>query len=107
MRQSGSKAIEWYSKAANQGHTLSHSSLVIIYRDGKLVPANPAKVIEWSKKGASLGDIFSPSFAAVMYEKGDIVPKDLTEAKEWYGKSCDNGAKTACSNYRELNEQGY
>ena len=46
------KAVEWWKKAAEQGHVHAQFELAIHYNLGIGVPENPAKATEWLEKTA-------------------------------------------------------
>ena len=49
------KAVEWYRKAAEQGHAQSHEKLGYCYKQGKGVKKDYDKAREWFEKGAAQG----------------------------------------------------
>jgi TPR repeat protein len=62
----GPRALEWYLKAAEQGHAIAYNNLGTIYHVGMPgVAADPAKARECYKKAVQLGF--------------DMVPEQLLE----------------------------
>jgi TPR repeat protein len=55
VAQSYQKAVEWYTKAANQGLASAQYNLGICYEYGKGVMKNIFKAKEWYKKAADQG----------------------------------------------------
>jgi len=51
------KAVEWYTKAAEQGDADSQTSLGVCYRDGDGVKQDYAKAAEWLSKAANKGHL--------------------------------------------------
>ena len=49
------KAIEWYQKAAEQGHADAQYNLGWIYEKGRGVSADNYKALEWYEKAAVQG----------------------------------------------------
>ena len=50
------KAVEWFQKAAEQGHVQAQLELAIHYDLGAGVPENPTKAAEWFQKAAKNGN---------------------------------------------------
>lgn len=48
------KAVEWYTKAAEQGHAAAQYNLGNCYYDGEGVEKDLQKAIEWYTKAAEL-----------------------------------------------------
>ena len=53
------------------------------------------------------GDASAQFALGHMYEFGEGVRQDYQKAKEWYGKACDNGSRSGCGAYKDLNMKGY
>ncbi len=51
------KAIEWYTKAAEQGHRQAQYNLGLIYKEGKGVEQNFGKATKWFSAAARQGDL--------------------------------------------------
>ncbi len=49
------KAIQWYRRAANAGHTGAQYNLGLIYLKGEGVARDALKVLEWMTKAADSG----------------------------------------------------
>ena len=56
VRQDYQKAVEWYTKAANQGDADVQHLLGIMYKNGDGVPQNYKKAKEWYGKACDNGD---------------------------------------------------
>ena len=56
---------------------------------------------------AEQGNPIAQNNLGEMYANGEGVKQDHQQAKAWFGKSCDNGNKSACDEYRKLNEKSY
>ena len=50
VEQDGEKAIEWFTKAAEQGLQGAMTTIGIMYQQGKGVPRDDDKAREWFKK---------------------------------------------------------
>jgi len=70
-----SKAIELYTKAANQGNKAAQNNLASMYIHGEGVPKDPSKAIELYTKAANQGD------TAAQYELGYMYKTVLERLK--------------------------
>src|SRR3989344_1728833 len=103
--KNAAKAIEWYQKAAAQGHAEAQFSLGLMHANGKEVPKNAAQAIEWWQKAAAQGHVGAQQNLTVMYFnigltylKGEGVPKDAAKALEWFQKAAAQGHAGAQKN---------
>jgi TPR repeat protein len=77
------QAVEWYRKAAEQGHAKAQSSLGVRYYIGEGVPQDYAQAVKWFRKAAEQGDAATQSKLGVMYYKGEGVIQDNVYAHMW------------------------
>ena len=94
------KAIEWYTKAADQGHRGAMVSLAWIYKRGRGVPQDYKKAFELYSKAAEKGSTTAMIELAEQYSKGQGVEVNGEKAVELY-KNCiesykkQGGSKTS------------
>jgi TPR repeat protein len=88
-------AMEWYLKAAAQGHADAHSNIRSLYDQGLGVPQSDFQAVEWYQKAVDQGSPGAQLKLAAMYEQGQGVPKDKAEAVKWYKKVGDKGQAEA------------
>ena len=88
------KAAEWYTKAVENGHPMSHLNLGLYYRWGKGVEQDLNKAIELYTKAAELGVKEAPYELALFYEEMD----DIENALKWFTKAAEKGEKWAYYN---------
>ena len=55
VEQSGERAVEWFTKAAEQGLQGSQTTLALMYEEGRLIEQDSVKAKEWYAKAG-----FSP-----------------------------------------------
>ena len=55
MKQSYEKAVEWFAKAAKQGHACAHYFLGIAYENGHGVKQSDSDAIRWYGMAAKQG----------------------------------------------------
>ena len=90
-----SKAIDWYTKAANKGMAEAQYRLGRLYYFGKEVKRDPKKAAEWFDKAAQQGIGKAQYYLGKMYLKGDGVPKELRKARRWLRLAADKGVADA------------
>ncbi|MDR1874713.1 MAG: Hsp70 family protein, partial [Synergistaceae bacterium] len=100
------QAVEWYRKAAEQGHTSGQNSLGYMYQHGLGVTQDHKQAIEWYRKAADQGDASGQSSLGDMYWQGLGVSQDYKQAVEWYRKAAEQGHTSGQNNpgymYRNL-----
>lgn len=102
-----SKAIEWYTKAANEGSTEAMYHLGLLYYDGTDISQDYAKAVEWVRKAADKGYVMAMVDMGILYEVGKAIAQDYTLAKQWYEKAAEKGSLTAMNNIGRLYANGY
>ena len=70
------KAVEWYTKAAEQGNAQGQFNLGYMYRNGKGVTKDDKKAVEWYTKSAEQGNAHGQNNLGYMYENG-YCPVDI------------------------------
>lgn len=80
-------AVEWWKKAAKQGHK-DAKFMLKLYNDYS-VPIS--KVASTNPEAAKRGDVVAQNNLGVCYENGYGVPQSLAEAMKWYRKSAEQG----------------
>lgn len=91
VMQDSSKALEWFGKAAEQGHCDSQCRLGVMYDTGDGIDRDFAKARYWYEKAANQGHPFAQFNLGVIYQRGNGVPQDNLKAKEWYEKAAVQG----------------
>ncbi|KAF9135245.1 hypothetical protein BGW39_003925 [Mortierella sp. 14UC] len=107
LSQNDKLAMEWYNKAADQGHTKAQYCLGEYYDEGFSVPKDYVKAVEWYLKAARQGDVDAQFLVGLRYEYGQGVSQDKSKAMGWYFKAVNAGYKSARSRYGSLRDKGY
>jgi TPR repeat protein len=99
----------WYTRAAEQGHTIS-KKLIEEYTGSSVVVKGSVSPFESYMFSAENGDPEAMFIIARYFEDGIGVEKNLEEAKKWYNKAASLGhfgAKKALLRYRnkKVNDQ--
>jgi len=98
VTQDYKKAVEWFTKAAEQGNAKGQNNLGVLYENGKGVTKDKAKAVEWYTKSAEQGYATGQNHLGAMYRKGYGVTTDDKKAFEWYTKSAEQGYAGGQSN---------
>jgi TPR repeat protein len=96
------KAMEWYLKAANQGHAQAQVMIGWYYKHGYAVEANTDKALDWYLKAAKQGYAQAQYLAGAVYNDR----KDYTNAAKWYQKAADQDHASAQINLGALYNNG-
>ena len=91
LKKNLKKAVEWWTKAAEQGDATAQYNLGVCYENGDGVEKDSQKAVKWYKKAAEQGHADAQCNLGVCYEKGDGVEKDLKQAVKWYEKAAEQG----------------
>jgi TPR repeat protein len=76
---SGAQSMEWYFKAARNGHPNAQYIIASQYREEK----NYAEAVRWYRRSAQAGNAMSQSMLGHMYEFGLGVEHDEAKALMW------------------------
>jgi TPR repeat protein len=86
-----SKAVSYYTKAAERGLAKAQHNLALVYEHGKGVSADQQKAIDWYTKAAEQGLPDSQMNLAEYYSRDNI--GNFKEAIKWYEKCKDTEFK--------------
>ena len=98
MKKNQATAIEWYHRAANQGHSQAQYNLGVVFAFGKGVPKNNATAVEWYRRAAENGSAQAQTNLGVMYEQGKGVAKDEVRSRSFV-RSLDRVVVTAVHDF--------
>ncbi|KAG0291968.1 hypothetical protein BGZ97_005735, partial [Linnemannia gamsii] len=87
-----SKALEWYSKAAEQGSAIAMDHIGYLYNiGGPSFPIDAAQALEWYLKAANKGNRSAQGSIGELYQNGKGVPQNYQKAAEWFLKAANLG----------------
>lgn len=89
------EAVEWYSKAADQGHAQSRYQLAALFALGIGVEMNKERAALLMRLAANQGYPNAQYALGAMHAAGDGVAKDRDEAARWYAKAAEGGQERA------------
>ena len=70
--------MEWYLKAADQGHASAQYNIGILYYIGQGVPQDYSQAMEWYLKAADQGNANAQYNIGSLYFNGHGVPQDYS-----------------------------
>ncbi|KAG0053081.1 hypothetical protein BGZ90_006312, partial [Linnemannia elongata] len=92
LHQNYHAAMDWYCKAAEQGHPRAQFNIGLLYDQGHGgVSQDHSKAFEWFLKSALQGYADSQAKVSLAYTNGAGVPNDNIKAMEWSVKAAENG----------------
>jgi TPR repeat protein len=89
--------VEWYRKAAEQGHAPAQDRMGQAYADGTGVKPDTEEALRWFRKAAEQGYAPSQFNLGFLYFAGRRVPKDDQQAEQWLRKAAEQEHATAQS----------
>ena len=95
------KAMEWYQKAADAGHTQAITKMGNHLRQSKR-PEDQEKSQQWLSQAAQQGDAYAMLCLGVTHRDGIGVPRDLKLAQYWFEQSRAAGDPAAITHLAEL-----
>ena len=108
------KAVEWFTKAADQGEAEAQLSIGTRYYSGNGVKEDKQKAVEWFTKSADQGNAAAQLALGICYYYGFGVKKDknkavtlYTKAVEWFTKAAELGDARAQFTIGNCFEHGY
>lgn len=91
------KAIIWFTKAAQQGHSNAQTALGMIYyyKDSSNkdsgIKQDIKKAIKWFMKAADQGNSVAQFHLGLIYVEGEDIKQDYNEAMKWFRKAALSG----------------
>lgn len=85
------QAVDWYLKAAQQGHDDAQNNLGIMYTHGLGVAQDYKQAFEWFKKATERKNVAAMSNVANCYYNGKGVEQDYSKAAEYHSKAAHLG----------------
>jgi hypothetical protein len=95
------QAVQWYRKAAEQGHAGAQYSLGRMYDLGWGVAEDNVQAGEWYRKAAEQGHAGAQYNLGIMYDHGWGVAKDNDQAVQWYRRAAKQGYAMAQGELRQ------
>ena len=92
------KAVEWYRKAADQGHPGAQTFLGFALLTGSGVAKAPEQAVAWFRKAAEKGNPEAQQNLGRCLFNGDGCEKNEQEAVSWYRKAAEQGESGAMFN---------
>jgi len=88
-------ALQWFKKAAFQGHSLAQYNVGYMYEKGEGTPQDYEESVKYYRQSAERGNRLAQYVLGSMYEKGQGVPRDEVQALMWYNLAAVQGETKA------------
>jgi TPR repeat protein len=88
-------AVEWYLKAADNGHIVSLCSAGELYMRGEGVPQDAPRGLALCARAAQAESTPAMMMLARDYQDGALLPRDLAAARNWYGQAAQRHVHAA------------
>ena len=75
-------AVQWYRKAAEQGHAAGQNNLGWMYAEGRGVPKDDRLAVQWFRKAAKQGHAAAHSNLYLRYPEVSFAERLKTEAEQ-------------------------
>ncbi len=99
------EGIEWFRKAADQGHAQAQFLLGTMYDGGKGVAQDRAVAAKWYLKAAENGHNQAQFNLGLMYVNGEGVEKNRDKAVLWLKKAARGGHENAIRLLKTMGEE--
>ena len=89
IEKNGDKALQWWSKAAEQAYAPAQYQLAVMYYNGEGTKKNGDKAFQWFSKAAEQDYAHAQYSLAVMYYNGEGTKKNGDKAFQWFSKAAE------------------
>ena len=101
--QDDERAVEWYHRAAEQGHAIAQYDLSWMYQHGRGVSPNFSEAVKWCRLAAEQGYADAQNTLGWRYQYGrGVGVQNYAEAIQWYRRAAEQEHPDAQANLREL-----
>ncbi|KAF9105637.1 hypothetical protein BGX27_009537 [Mortierella sp. AM989] len=100
------KAMEFFVKAADQGHISAQFHVGCMYYYGNGVTQDRSEAAKWYEKAANQGNPDAQTYLGEMYTNGFGVPQDYKTAAKWLILAAEQGKAYAQGSLAELYKRG-
>ncbi|OSM02484.1 putative serine/threonine protein kinase [Magnetofaba australis IT-1] len=94
-RVNQSKAVDWFTRAAEAGHAQAQSKLGAAYQNGTGAPQDSNLAIQWYMKAAEQGQPEAQYQYALALATGAGIEQDQNKSLDWMEKAAENGVPQA------------
>ena len=84
--------MEWYRKAAEQGHSQAQFNLGVMLANGRGIAKDEQEAVEWYRKAAEQGNVLAQINLGVMLANGRGIAKGREESSGVVSQGCRAGA---------------
>ena len=91
VNQDYTKAVYWYTKAAEQGLAVAQCDLGYCYENGNGVEQDHTKAVYWYTKAAEQGFAVAQYNLGICYKNGEGVTQNYSQVVYWFQKAAEQG----------------
>jgi TPR repeat protein len=102
----GEEAVEWFLKAAEQGHVEAQVDLAWRYEGAEGVAPDAERAVKWLRRAAERGHSGAQRDLGRHYADGDGVEQDYEQALRWIRLAADGGNELAQFDLGEMYAAG-
>ncbi|MGY3439613.1 tetratricopeptide repeat protein [Marinovum sp. KMM 9879] len=88
-------ALDWYRRAAENGHVLAQRTMGVRHLGGEGVAQNTQEAIRWLRSAAEKGDAGAQFNLGLIYADGMGIPSDPAQALPYFIAASDRGVRQA------------
>ncbi|KAG0278942.1 hypothetical protein BGZ95_002717 [Linnemannia exigua] len=103
-------SVDWYLKAAEQGHVVAQANVGAAYEQGPFqglgVAQDDERALKWSSRAAQHGSTSAQHLMGMLHEHGRGVPQDDFKAITWYLRAARQQHIDAQRKVAEMYEEG-
>lgn len=85
------KAVDWYTKAAENNHSLAQYKLASLYNDGQDIEQDYSKAFFLFKKSADNGNVYAMFATAMCYKNGKGTQQNYANALKYFTAASQKG----------------
>jgi hypothetical protein len=98
LPEDNTAAIDWYTRAAEQGDAMAQNNLGAMYDEGEGTSMNDKEAVKWYRLSANQGNTIAQNNLGAMYFAGEGIRKNSAEAYKWFYIAGELGNEDARSN---------
>ena len=91
VAEEDSDPVQWYRKAAEQGHKKAQYQLGLLYEAGRGVTQNATQAVQWYRWAGQQGDPDAQYRLGDLYFFGSGLARSDVHATEWYRRAAEQG----------------
>ncbi|TBU86943.1 tetratricopeptide repeat protein [Phytopseudomonas dryadis] len=100
------KAVQWWTRAAKQGHAPAQVNLGLMYHAGTGTSRDLVEARRWYQAAAEQGDADGQHNLALLYRRGEGGKRNASKAAAWYLQAAQQGRAISMTELGEMYAAG-